>query len=599
MRLIWAANKIFHIQWIEPISFQSDRSMNYKDFDLYETNKKHNDCFNKFLKEYIQISPNWYKEMLRTYLCSYWNGLVFFITQIEYRIENHSTVANSEHEIIIERHPLNKACLTHLKVNGIQHIIQSFSYVNHMIFFGQFAYAILLVCFSFFLRFKPKTNLTINTLPSVFMEYEPDELIRSSSLSFWRNEVEADRFNLVYYFDRRDISSLKESKLIRRLKGIYWIDLKNFIYLANKKPLKFVWKKWIEFNKTIKFHKMNWILFYLQVNFILYYWLYASVFSKYNTKILIQHRDTSWKQIVQAKALEDSGGLMIGFHWSNLPLIFPNHWFSQHVLFAWGNIYEKFFKNFSSVRTKILPSGQWIQRNHGYENDNNIFLNGDYTLAVFDSSVSYTIHQTPDHLSFFYRLIIKILRNHKKINAIFKCKSSNLNDLESLPFGKTIIQNLQELIEAKRVFFFPPSISPVNASQFADLSVCFGLNSAGIVAGTYGLRAVHWDLADWYKFPIYEDSEQKILFKDLASFEMAILNAFKGDKLIGDFTKWKYQFSSFEPETAPFRVGKFIQNYMNTVIETGDVNYSLNYAEKLYISENGVDRCFIKKGDSY
>ena len=47
--------------------------------------------------------------------------------------------------------------------------------------------------------------------------------------------------------------------------------------------------------------------------------LFKNVFKMYEVKLLIQHREVSWWQEAQTKALEESGGIMIGFHWSVYP----------------------------------------------------------------------------------------------------------------------------------------------------------------------------------------------------------------------------------------------------------------------------------------
>ena len=81
--------------------------------------------------------------------------------------------------------------------------------------------------------------------------------------------------------------------------------------------------------------------------------------------------------------------------------------------------------------------------------------------------------------------------------------------------------------------------SPVDAAEAADLSVCFGLNSAGIIAGLLGLRAIHWDCTGWLKYPIYRDKDQKVFFATLPETRQAVMRAAAGDKTIGDFNKWR------------------------------------------------------------
>ena len=423
-------------------------------------------------------------------------------------------------------------------------------------------------------------------------DYFCDEIINPRALSFWRDQVVYNNFNFVYCLSRYDIEIPKQVGLLSEFTNIYWISLFKILYIR-KRSIGIFLRALKTLFCEVKYHKTSLVILSLYLDFALYYWIYVSILSRYNVKLLVQHRDTSWLQVVQAKALEEIGGIMVGFHWSNFPGMTPDGWFSQHVLFVWGNVYYDLFKYYKSSAKYILPSGQWISGVGGFVS-NNVSSEDDFTIAVFDSSASFTIWNTPDHLSQFYLFIIKLLSNNNKINAVFKCKFQAIDDLIDLPEGQKIINYLRRFIEQKRAKFLSSLKSPVIAAKMADLSVCFSLNSAGIVCATHGCKAVHWDFVGWREFPIYKDSEQKILYNSLESLEHAIIGASKGDTSIGDFSKWKKEFSYFEPSTSAERVGRFVQNYMEKVVKTNDAFHSLKFAAQKYIEENDVATDFFK-----
>jgi hypothetical protein len=153
---------------------------------------------------------------------------------------------------------------------------------------------------------------------------------------------------------------------------------------------------------------------------------------------------------------------------------------------------------------------------------------------------------------------------------------------------------MKAMIENGKVVYLDRIYSPVTASAIADILVCYGLNSAGVIAGAHGHRAVHWDCSGWIHHSIYRDPEQKIVYQDLDKLEEALYKASVGDASIGDFSKWRKAFNYFDDENAGARVGGFIQSYMEDVIKSGDAMQSLDKAVKKYIKDNNVGDDFFQ-----
>ena len=122
----------------------------------------------------------------------------------------------------------------------------------------------------------------------------------------------------------------------------------------------------------------------------------------------------------------------------------------------------------------------------------------------------------------------------------------------------------------------------------ADLSVCYGINSAGIISGLYGCNAIHWDCTGWLDFPIYKDKNQKIIFSSTNEIKNAVKESAKGDKSIGDFSKWRKKINYFDDFRGKERMVQFIDFFMEEIIKTCDREHSLQFAAKKYMDKNGI-----------
>ena len=214
--------------------------------------------------------------------------------------------------------------------------------------------------------------------------------------------------------------------------------------------------------------------------------------------------------------------------------------------------------------------------------------NLEFTFAIFDSSAGNNTHQTLPSLSRFYSLLLGLLEKNASWGAVVKSKSGDIDSLSILPDGKDLVRRFRSLTETGRVHFLNSRLSPVTAVALTDISVCYGMNSAGIVAGVHGYKALHWDCVGWTKHPFYNDPGQKFIFKTLEDLEDAIMRASKGDSSIGDFSKWKQPFNHFDDFNADRRVGEFIQDIMDMSLKTVNAREMLDFAAKRYIERNEI-----------
>jgi len=252
-------------------------------------------------------------------------------------------------------------------------------------------------------------------------------------------------------------------------------------------------------------------------------------------------------------------------------------------MLVWGVSHREYLEIKGNTCSYIIPCGLWLAGSGAKPEEINPPHKGNFTIAIFDSSVEYLGHQTPENLSKFYFEIFCILEDNPSFSGIIKSKSWQMSDLRHLPSGEEIVCRIKSLENQGRLRVLDwVRHSPVDAAEAADLSVCFGLNSAGIIAGLLGLRAIHWDCTGWLKYPVYRDKDQKVLFATLPETRKAVMQAAAGDKTIGAFNKWRKWINHFDDCAGRERILRFIHLYMQ---EAGGNITGLDSTVKQYLSE--------------
>ncbi|MBI2470420.1 MAG: hypothetical protein HYV59_04160 [Planctomycetes bacterium] len=555
---------------------------------FYQLSNDFHACFEEFCKKYIFHESNRVKNMIESYAFNLLRDRITFITIAGFEAAQSND--KQKHIIYIMRYPLNTVIIPFYSKNGFI-LRESFGFIGSINYFLKPFY-----CIARLLLAKvnsPNVNSNISNIkPSIWVEYTPSAV---TDFTFWREGIESKDFDIVYYFDRSDTPLTTETINSIEKKDLKWIDLNEKILFQlstfGLKDFKRIILELFRGDSTLPF-RFRQILFECE----LWYLLYKFVFSRFQVKLLIQHQDWFWKQEVQTRALEGSGGILVGLHWSNYHSVMtPWHLFPYHVFFLWGKLIHDFVLTGKNTCKYMLPSGIWITAGkHKPEQLNSLFESLSFVVTIFDSSSSYNGIVTPGSLSKFFLRILKLIENNPSWGAILKSKGKKRKNFLSLPSGEKIIEKLELLAKQNRAVVLENAVSPGTAAAYSDLSVCCGLNSAGIIAGIHAYRAVHWDCAGWLKHPFYKDPEQQFIFQTLEELEQAIIKASKGDTTIGDFSRWRQRFNYFDDLNAPKRVGRFIQTFMDTIIRTNNAGYSLDYSVKEYIKKNNIGDDFFR-----
>lgn len=529
-----------------------------------------------FCERYLIGEPEWLREMTKCFISSQITDRIAFVTLVLHRIRG---VEPSEHLIYLSGHYLNFLLQDffkpQIKVKSIPSITAFLRLVA-----TPFAFIVRAGLQQLF-HAGVKGNIRENQkIPAVWIELEPEYNIWQQLREFIATNSAGRTYDIVYYLDRPDTPARPErTKELENL-GFGWIDTHNMLHARLLVPdyLRLM----AGFCSALRKYPF-WLALYL-LHFEIRRALYLSLYKRFNVRLLFQHQETSWLQEAQKQAIESAGGIMAGVHWSNyLNTQYPFHLTPQHVMLVWGAAHREFLQTKGNTCSYIIPCGLWVAGSGTKQEEIDPPHKGNFTIAIFDSSIGYLSHQSAENVSKFYLEILSILEDNPSFSGIVKSKSWHVPDLCHLPFGEEIVRRLKSLEKQGRLLVLDwARHSPVDAAQAADLSVCFGLNSAGILAGVLGLRAVHWDCTGWLKYPVYRDKDQKVFFATLPETRQAVMRAAAGDKTIGVFNKWQKIINHFGDCAGRERILRFINLYMQ---ETEGGITGLDSTVKKYLSE--------------
>jgi len=561
----------------------------------YDASYNLNCCLTEFCRKNMPDEENWYSQMVKSYLATCLQDRVYFITMLEAeidRVENRGL-----QELVLDYHPVNGVIIGFYKQKGFV-VCQSLSLMSYLRLGRSFIYLFLNLLHRLYPK-PVKTNIR-KRQPAVWIQYHIGELSGFPSFSFWRQNISQIGYDLVYYLDRPDVlvNDAKDVIVNYEGQGYRWIDCHDiwrFVRLGLDDA-----KAIIQCLLVVNLRHPLW-LYCFKFEVILLFRLYLKLFVDYQVKVLVQHQEASWRQAIQAQALTAAGGIMMGFSWSNfIWTTIPSHLYPQHVFFVWGMMQREYLMKRGNTCQYILPAGLWFGKSKKKSERLAAMIKScSLTIAIFDSSVHYRSHHSPDSLAFFLNRIIAILEKNTDWGGIVKSKKFCLNEYRTLPGGAQIVTGLERLVEQNRLVILDHQESPVTAAVCADIAVCYALNSAGIVAGLHGIPAIHWDCSGWLKYPIYQDADQKSLYLTLDELEDALIEFSQGSRKIGDLGRWRRVLNYFGDSDGGVRVGGFVDYFMHEVIQSGDAKQALEIANSEYIAQHSIGNDFFKKTDMY
>jgi len=541
-------------------------------------------CVDSICASIMPDEPKWFKAVVKSYLSSYLGRPILFITMAEQEI---AKIKNVEHEIYLKANFANYIIINFFMDKGIKirQLPPLVSYVDLLV-----KPFLLLVRALYYQLLYNKIAGTVkerDALPALWIEHEHTHGVWAQFRRFLSNHIDEQKYKTVYYFDRDDTPI--DGPVVNALNsmGLGWIDCRKMrhshLNLSDIKELV------IQMGRATYLRPL--LLFMIRLHFEVISMFYKSIYIRFNVKLLIQHQEGSWRQEAQKQALEANDGIMIGLHWSSyLNYEYPSHITPQHVFLVWGQGHYELLMKKGNTCDHILPCGVWIDD----VEDGSLIIDDfspgvRFKIAVFDTDAAYNIEQSPDAAAEFYLAILELLDRHGDFGIIVKSKKWTIEELSILPAGEEIVKRLVNLKKMKRAIILDSKVfSPAIAARYADLSVCLGINSAGIIASLHGGRVIHWDCTGWMKYPIYIDKNQKVIFLSMNETKEAIIEVSQGDAHIGDFSKWRKSINYFDDSSGRTRVMQFINLLMDEIKKSDRDSHSLDRAVNKYMEANHV-----------
>lgn len=564
----------------------SGNSINYSflnDFDVLRED---------FCNQHIGGESRSFKNMVKQCLAWPLYFRAVFITMVENHPKFIEMDKPSNNIFYLVQHPLNPVLFRFYRKKGYR-CKQSFISLQTFKYYLRPLYHLAIIFLEKLNFKKVETNIYGDIRHSVWVEYSKGII----DFTFWSKNIRENNFDIVYYFDRADDASVFENAADVETRGFKWINL-HFYSLIKLAKLGFSDLKELMSSFILSPCKTVWFRIFNFEN-KMWFLLYRKVFKSFKVKVLIQHQETSWVQEPQVKALESAGGVMFAFHWSNYPFYSEALLTPMHVLFVWGEMIAEAFRKKGNTCRYILPLGLWdFPSNKGHEEMDSFTKGRDFVLAIFDNATAYNIPYSPKSLAQFYEKILRMLEENQSWAGIMKSKRGRMSDVMALPGGSDIYNKILSLINERKLLVLDPDTKPSFVLPYAHISVCYCISSVGIISGLYGYPAVHWDPVGCLRHPFYRDNTQKFIYPDLNSFEEAIIQFSRGNREIGNFAKWRRRFNYFDDFKASERIGKFIDDFMQTVDKTQDAIVSLDEVVTRYLCENKVGNDFFDSANA-
>lgn len=554
---------------------------------MYQASEDLASACDQFSEKYWRSSDARARQILTTYLRGYLEGHIHFIVFCLEAIR--LPKANGKHCIVVPPSFANQLLIDFYAARNDVTISAQREGAR---FLRQRSAPILAVLAVIWLRMFPRKVLASRPAqnPAVWIEYSGGG---RHELNFWCKHVNDSSFDIFYYLDRVDTPLSGEVASHINQSGLNWIDMHELdVVSAAHLPLPLT-SCLLRGCLTEGGGRPLW---FRSFEFQMSFWTecYARIFTKFKVKALLPHQDRGWRQGVQSIALERAGGIMLGFHWSNMVYDIKN-WIllTQHVYFVWGSATGECLQRQGNSFRHTLPSGMWLQETPGSNLDaiEELSKKHRFLIAIYDSNVGDSLRQSPtlSPTSFaeFLRQIVSLIQSNPHIGAMLKFKGETLKYYaDILPRGAAIVADLENLKTQGRLVELSCSLSPVTVSDYCDLAVCYPFNSAGIVAGICGSRAVHWD-AVGIRYHLYDDPSQKILFRSLDDLAVAVVAASRGDAGVGDFSKWRKYYNHFDDRSGGERIAWFVATYMSSLREQASPDAATDAAAVAYLRHFG------------
>ena len=446
--------------------------------------------------------------------------------------------------------------------------------------------------------FGQRTNITkSDKKPKIFVQHLSKIFSRYPHAGhlFWYPSTGLDGERVALYFDRKDDVLSKESIEEVEKNNFSWVDL-NGRFKSKVGIFKLI-KIFLKVRIPGSLKKSDVYLYVVELYLVFIVEWYRAIIKKYNVKVVHQHQECWPIPLCLALAVKKERGIFIWNHWSvdHFPISYFNAGFAD-LVFSWGEYNDGYFNchNYKydyMVQTGLI-SGENILHSDISSAQNirkNFSSDVTFVFTILDTSHSEDhLDSTTQKVLEFYSWIFTYTQNNKDCGIIIQSKGISFDKIKK---NKLISDELSQLMSNGRCIIADKYSRMVRSSVAADLSICFAINSAGIISGLAGQRAIYWDVSGELDHPLYKlKLEKNIIFKDLKDIEEE-LNRYRTDMSdLGDHSKWISIIDPFRDGQGPKRAGEVIEAFMNAIDKGESKNIALRNAVERYKIKWGKDK---------
>jgi hypothetical protein len=314
---------------------------------------------------------------------------------------------------------------------------------------------------------------------------------------FWLPSSGLPSKQICLYFDRADSQYTDSLSPLADERGFlladFGTDLKITELVQNKKIVE-VWMRWFLSSLSA------WKSFYcFGIVLLATCWIekYRSHLTDLQIGLIHQHQEPNYRSIALAMACDLEDVLFVWNHWSIDHFPVPTYRYGfAHLVLSWGEYNTDYFDAQGFSYLELIEVGLISGDNRTPADDSlrlrlrEQFASGvDFVVTLFDTSHSFK------HISFstqlieeFYLDVLDIMHREPTFGLLVKSKGNSLEKIKNSKLKKEMSELMKEgrcvLVKHTRV---------VPAGLAGDITLSFGVNSAGLICGLNGCEALFYD----------------------------------------------------------------------------------------------------------
>lgn len=441
---------------------------------------------------------------------------------------------------------------------------------------------------------------------TIFVEYTKGQMLRYPYAGpfSWVDACSADKARIVMYCDRGDSPCDRETKSTIQSLGISWLDMANPMALMGRGAAGIV-RETARYQFRLRpFQGLReWWLWRATMRALVVYMTQKAIAERYNVKVVHQHQQFSSVIAMGIVAARDSGAMYL---WSSRSFY---HYPMLRNMFGFADLFVSWgpystgeyaalgFEADSCVEVGVnTGDGNWKKlAARSRELRETVLARGaKKVLAVFDSSLC--MEFSDETLSSFYRAVVELLERNPDWGALFKCKRPKTNKF----IDPGVRARIAELEDTGRVITLQRAELVTVTAQAADASVCYTINTAGVVTALSGRPAVHLDEAYWTKHPFVLRGDTKdFIATDVPAFIEMTEAAMNGDETVGRLGAWSDACDPFRDGHGNERIGELIGRYVEALDGGCQKRAALRLACESYGDAWGAERVYVDGLSAY